>query len=247
VSFLVLLVSLVAVQIYRYRRVSTPTQRQQTKWVVLGTSVAAVGSIIFTELTLSFPGPFSSYPQLYVLVYFFGLYLLSPLLIPLSFGVALLRSHLWDIDSLINKALVYGLLTGLLGALYAGLIIGLESLAGAISGQAANNPVVLVVSTLAIAALFLPMRRWIQNVIDRRFYRKKYDAAKTLEAFSATLRQETDLEQIRAQLLAVVQQTIQPAQVSLWLRPPTSASTEQAHRLEPQADGQEQAKLGLNE
>jgi hypothetical protein len=145
---------------------------------------------------------------------------IGPLFIPLSFGFAILRSRLWDIDAIINKALVYGLLTGILGALYAGLIIGLEDLAGLFGGTAAQNPAVLVISTLAVAALFLPVRQRMQAIIDRRFYRRKYDAEKTLAAFSATLRNEVDLEQIRAQLLAVVQETTQPTHVSLWLRQP---------------------------
>jgi hypothetical protein len=156
----------------------------------------------------------------------------------LAFGVAMLRYRLWDIDTLINKALVYGLLTATLAALYAGFIIGLTSLVGAIGGQTTQEPIVLVISTLALAALFLPVQRRIQAIIDRRFYRKKYDAEQTLAAFSAKLRQETDLEQIREQLQAMVQETMQPAHVSLWLRPPERPSTEQAHRLEPREAGQ---------
>jgi hypothetical protein len=226
-----LAVSGVAVQLYRYARVSTPVERQQTKWVVIGVSVALTGMLFGTALTRSFPGPLRGHIQLYVLV--FGVFYLSPLLIPLSFAFAILRYRLWDIDALINKALVYGLLTGLLGALYAGLILGLESLAGLFGGTAAQNPVVLVISTLAIAALFLPLRRRIQSFIDRRFYRKRYDAEKTLGAFSAALKNEVDLEQIRELLMAVVQPTMQPAHVSLWLRPPERRSTEQTHRLEP--------------
>jgi hypothetical protein len=225
VSFAVLAVSVVAVQIYRYVRVSTPVERQQTKWVVIGFTVALPGALLATELTRSFPGPFSGVPQLYWIV--FGVLYLSPLLIPLSFGLAILRYRLWDVDVLINKALVYGLLTGLLGALYAGLIIGLESLAGAVTGTTGQQPVALVISTLAIAALFQPVRKRIQNLIDRRFYRKKYDAEKTLAVFSATLRNEVDLEQIREQLLAVVQETMQLAHVSLWLRPPEAPQTRQ--------------------
>ena len=109
-----------------------------------------------------------------------------------------------DIDTIINKALVYGLLTALLAGLYVGLIIGLEHLIGLFGGMAAQNPVALVLSTLAIAALFQPLRRGIQNLIDRRFYQRKYDAEKTLAVFSAALRNEVDLEQVRAQLLAAV-------------------------------------------
>jgi hypothetical protein len=152
--------------------------------------------------------------------------------IPLSVGVAILRYRLWDIDTIINKALVYSLLTGLLGALYAGLIIGLEHLVALFGGTAAQNPVALVVSTLAIAALFTPARRRIQNFIDRRFYRRKYDAARTLAAFSATLRNEVDLEQLRAHLLAAVQETMEPAHMSLWLRSPERHSEAPPSRLE---------------
>jgi hypothetical protein len=226
-----LIMSLGAVQVYRYRRVSTPVQRQQTKWVVLGVAVGFVVFVITLGLSISFPD-FSSHDTVLYLITA-GISSLSNLLVPLSFGLALLRYRLWDVDTLINKALVYGLLIGLLGALYGGLILGLESLAGLFGGTAVQNPVVLVVSTLAIAVLFQPVRRRIQHLIDRRFYRKKYDAEQVLAAFSATLRQETDLEQIRAQLIAVVQETMQPAHVSLWLRPPERHPTEQAHRLEP--------------
>src|SRR5205807_8966614 len=134
-------------------------------------------------------------------------------------AIAILRSQLYDIDTIINKALVYGLLTALLAAVYASLIIGLESLVGLFSRQGAQ-PLVIVVSTLAIAALFQPLRHRLQQIIDRRFYRRKYDAARTLEAFSAALRNEVDLSQLREHLLNVVEQTMQPAHVSLWLRPP---------------------------
>ena len=125
--------------------------------------------------------------------------------------------------------------TGILGVLYAGLIIGLESLAGAIIGQASGQPVALVISTVAIFALFQPVRKNIQALIDRRFYRKKYDAEKTLAAFSTVLRNEVDLDQLREQLLAVVQETMQPAHVSLWLRQPGQRT-----------EGQVQTKLGTD-
>jgi hypothetical protein len=156
------------------------------------------------------------------------------LLIPIFITITVLRARLWDIDALINKALVYGSLTALLGALYAGLIRGLESLADAIFGKVSQQPVVLVISTLAIATLVLPVRKRLQDVIDQRFYRRKYDAQKTLAAFSATLRNEVDLEHLRAQVLAVVNETMQPAHVSLWLRQPERHIAERPHRLEPQ-------------
>ncbi len=128
---------------------------------------------------------------------------------------------------------MYGLLTGLLGTLYAGLIICLTSLVDAMSGgKASEQPIALVISTLETATLFLPVRWRIQSLIDRWFCRKKYDAEKTLATFSATLQSETNLEQIRAQLQAVVQETMQSASVSLWRRQPEQAHTALAHRLD---------------
>jgi hypothetical protein len=221
--------TLAFVQLYRYRRVSSPRERQQTKWVVFGLAVPITVAVSMSMPYLVFPAlasPGSLYPLMYNQVSI-GL----SLSISLSFGFAILRSRLWEIDTLINKALVYGLLTGLLAALYAGLIIALESLADVMSGgQASEQPLVLVVSTLVIAALFLPLRRRIQAIIDHRFYRKKYDVEKTLAAFSASLRNQVDLEQIQEQLLAVVQGTMQPASVSLWLRQPERPHTASAHR-----------------
>jgi hypothetical protein len=168
-------------------------------------------------LDISLPGPFSNGTLLSLID--IGFAYLFILLLPLSFGVAILRNRLWDIDAIINRTLVYGSLTVLLAALYAGLVIGLGSLVGLLTGQS-SQPVVIVVATLAIAGLFQPLRHRIQAVIDRRFYRRKYDAEKTLAAFSATLRNEVDLGQLCERLLAVVQETMQPAHISLWLLQP---------------------------
>ncbi len=209
---------LVGVQLYRYRRVSSPMERQQTKWVVFGMAIPITVYIGGVVLYLIFPA-LADYNSLYGAPYQLALNAISTcliLLIPLSFGFAILRSRLWDIDVLINRTLVYGALTVSLTAIYVSLVIGLQSLLRGLISQ--DNSVAIVLSTLAIVALFQPLRQGIQRSIDRRFYRRKYDAAKTLAAFSSTLRQEVDLDQLREQLLAVAQETMQPAHVSLWLR-----------------------------
>src|SRR6266576_4911754 len=141
-------------------------------------------------------------------------------LIPLSIGFSILRYRLYDIDLLINRTLVYSTLTVMLALIYFGSVFVLQNLVRGFTGQEGQSPLIIVGSTLVIAALFQPLRRRIQRIIDRRFYRQKYDAARTLATFSATLRNEVDLSQLSEQLVAVVQETMQPTHVSLWLRPP---------------------------
>ena len=211
------LVGGVAVQLWRFHRLSDATGRQQTKWVVAGMAGLALGfaSVIpLDALNQAALGPSVAF-RLGQLALFNG----AKLLLPLALAIAILRYRLWDIDVLINRALVYGTLSGTLVLVYFGTVVLLQRAAGALTGQQ-ESPVAIVASTLAIAALFQPLRRRLQGAIDRRFYRRKYDAAQTLAAFSARLRDETDLERIRADLLAVVEETMQPAHVSLWLRPP---------------------------
>ena len=216
--FAALLLGLVGLQVYRYKRVSTVRERQQTKWVVFGLALALGGFALFLiSLNLFHLRELNSSALGRVLLPTTVNYSLL-LFIPISIAIAILRSRLYEIDTIINKALVYGSLTGLLAAVYAALILGLQALVRGLTNQ--DSTVAIVISTLAIAALFQPLRRRLQNLIDRRFYRSKYDAVRTLEAFSATLRQEVDLATLSDHLLTVVQETMQPTHVSLWLRQP---------------------------
>ena len=149
--------------------------------------------------------------------------------VPIAIGIAILRYRLYDIDTLINRTLVYGSLTAILLALFFFGIIVLQRVFVVLSGQEESPQLVVVVSTLLIAALFTPLRRRIQSFIDRRFYRTTYDARKTLEAFSSKLRNETDLKALSDDLVGVVRETMQPAHVSLWLRPDTTPNGRQTH------------------
>jgi hypothetical protein len=217
--FIGIVVSLVWSQIYSYRRVSTPAQRRQTKWVVFGTTLAVAGTFPFQlPVDLSLVGGDT---PLTLLVLRSG-FALSFLLVPISISVAMLRSHLFDIDVLINRTLVYGSLTAMLIGLYFGAIVVLQRLFVALTGD--KSTLAVVASTLLMAALFNPLRRRTQSFIDKRFYRGKYDARKTLESFSAKLRDETNLDALAEDLVGVVRETIQPAHVSLWLRPRVEAS-----------------------
>ena len=147
---------------------------------------------------------------------------------PIAIGIAILRYRLYEIDTLINRTLVYGALTASLVLVYFGGVAASEAILRALTGQEQQPQLAIVVSTLVIAALFSPLRRRIQSFIDRRFYRRKYDAAKTLEAFSAKLREETDLDALSDDLVGVVRETMQPTHASLWLRPDTPPKGEQA-------------------
>src|SRR5262249_53548013 len=138
----------------------------------------------------------------------------------ISFGVAVLRYRLYEIDTIINRALVYGALTAILAAVYVAGVVGSQAVVGALtnSNGQAQSPISIVVTTLLIAALFQPLRRRLQKTIDRRFYRRKYDASRTLAAFAATLRTQVELSELTDHLLSVVEETMQPEHVSLWLR-----------------------------
>jgi hypothetical protein len=222
--WLAVVILLVIALLYRYHFASSPLQRQQAKWVIFGASLAGSISVGLIVPTFLFPahGQAGSFYQ----VISQPAYILDVLIIPISLGLAILRYRLWDIDIIIRRTLVYGALTVILTGVYVGLVIGLQALLRHIINQ--SSGVAIVLSTLTIAVLFQPLRRRIQRIIDRRFYRSKYDAAKTVAAFSATVRNEVDLDQLREDLVAVVQETMQPAHISLWLPPPAPGSKRQA-------------------
>lgn len=207
--------TLVITQVYRYVRVSDPAQRQQTKWAVYGFALAIGG--FAGILIVSNPYFLDHDNILGEIVTGFLIYAFI-LLIPISIAVAILRHRLYDIDLLINRTLVYLSLTAMLILVYAIIVFSLQYLLRALTGE--TSQIVIVASTLAIAALFNPLRRRIQEVVDRRFYRKKYDAARTLEVYAARLRNETDLDALNDGLASVVHETLRPAHASLWLREP---------------------------
>ncbi len=193
-------------------------ERQQIKWLLYAGAIWFVGNVLRTLVFSPMEGVWWGVWVGYLLVGVGGLGG------PIAIGIAILRYRLYEIDTLINRTLVYGALTAALVAVYFGGVATTQAIFRAFTGQEEQPQLAIVVSTLAIAALFNPLRRRIQSFIDRRFYRRKYDAAKTLEAFSAKLRDETDLEVLNAELVGVVRETMQPAHVSLWLRPDAALS-----------------------
>jgi hypothetical protein len=223
--------SFVLAQLYRYHAVSSRRERPQTKWIVFGVTVTYLIEFGYALCSGLFPSFFSTGSLTVKLLS--PIENAIPILIPLSFGFAILRYRLWDIDVIINRTLVYGTLTALLALVYFGLVIGLQSLVHGLTGQVLNSPLIIVGSTLLIAALFQPLRHRIQNSIDRRFYRRKYDAVRTLEAFSADLRNEVDLNTLTERLIAVVQETMQPTHLSLWLRNPEASDRRNTRLLPP--------------
>ncbi|MDQ4076187.1 MAG: hypothetical protein M3220_08065 [Chloroflexota bacterium] len=209
-AFLLLAVGLFG-QIYRYRKVSTPIQRQQTRLVVFSLTLPVL-YLCFALLMEYFS---TESPALWALVDL-HLSLLVQTSIPLAIAISIFRYRLYDIDILINKTLVYGTLTSILALIYFSTVVLMQSLFRILTEQSSDAAVVL--STLTIAALFNPLRQHIQEFIDLRFYRRKYDAQKTLAAFATTVRNEVELDKLTGELLTVIEETMQPSHVSLWLR-----------------------------
>jgi hypothetical protein len=212
--------------VWRYRR-AFGVERQQIKWIAFAASIVGLLYLIAMVSSFVFPSGawFAEGSPLWMDLLAYAA-LLSFTGVPIAVGIAVLRYRLYDIDLLINRALVYGTLTAMLVLLYVSGVVLLQYAFRALTGQ--GSQLIVVASTLTIAALFNPLRGRIQAFVDRRFYRRKYDAAKTLEVFSAKLRDETDLEALNVDLAGVVAETMQPAHVSVWLRPQTDAKREQS-------------------
>ena len=205
-----------AAQVHRYRRVSEATQRQQTKWVVVGLVAAIALMFVWSLVAGIFPPEEPSKARVYALLVAEPVILLLLFLLPVSLAVSILRYRLWEIDIILNRTLVYATLTVTLAGVYVGSVVGLQAAFRGVTGQ--SSDLAIVISTLTIAALFVPLRGGIQRNIDRRLYRRKYDAARTLAAFSARMRDEVDVDRLTGELVAVVEGTMQPTHASIWLR-----------------------------
>jgi hypothetical protein len=213
--------------VMRYRR-SRGDVRQQIKWIAFAASLVALTYLIAMVALFIHPSEeiwlAAGLPLWLDLIEYAAL--LSITSVPIAIGFAVLKYRLYDIDLLINRTLVYGSLTATLALIYVGGVVSLQALLRALTGQ--ESTLAVVASTLLIAALFNPLRGLVQAFVDRRFYRRKYDAAKTLEAFNARLRDETNLDALSEDLVGVARSTMQPEHVSLWLRPDTATRVQQA-------------------
>jgi hypothetical protein len=218
---LVMMALIVGAQIYRYRRVSTPRQRQQTRWVVFGVATAMSGFFVALGIWAATPalagGATGASATGWAFVYFlaYAASYVCMLAIPASIAAAILRHQLYDIDLVINRTLVYGATTAMLATLYAGVALIAQGLFRPLTQ---GSELGVAVSTLVVAALIQPVKRAVQGAVDRRFYRSRYDAARTVDALAVRLRDEVDLDALRRELVAVARDTMQPAHASVWLR-----------------------------
>ncbi|MGH3088052.1 MAG: hypothetical protein ACRDSJ_12125 [Rubrobacteraceae bacterium] len=210
--FIVLIFVAAASLVFRFRN-SSGIERQQIKWLTLAAATIPVWFTINAPIEENFRTLFAIVDSLIIAG------------IPVAAGIAILRYRLYEIDFIINKTLVYGTLTASLVAVYFGMVVGSQYLFRSLTGE--DSQIAIVASTLAIAALFTPFRRFLQNFTDRRFYRKRYDARETLASFSARLRDETDLDDLTGDLVSIVEKTMQPEHASLWMRPPEGSEGRQ--------------------
>ena len=196
-----LILLVIAAQVYRYFLVSGTAERKQTKWFLYILIIILLPKILLDLLVEDFPAELNA---------------ITFIALPIGIGIAILRYQLWDIDVIIRKTAVYAVLTALLALVYIGLVVLLQNAFDSVSGQ--QSPIAIVICTLVIAALFAPLRQRVQAFIDRRFFRKKYDAQQVLAQFAQTARDETDMEVLTAELIRLVQETMQPETVGIWLK-----------------------------
>jgi hypothetical protein len=213
VLFVVFIVGSVASLFVRYLGAGQ-VEKKQIQWLLFACSLFAVVLIMTFSLGDSESTLVNNLLE--------AAFVASFTAIPAAIAIAILRHNLWDINVIIRKTAVYAVLTALLALVYFGVIVLLQSIVEAVSGQ--QSPISIVISTLIIAALFSPLRRRVQDVIDRRFYRNRYDAERTLADFGQFVRDETDMEALTAELLRVTEETMQPEQVSVWFQQPTNTS-----------------------
>jgi hypothetical protein len=206
------LVFVAAISLFMRLRRARELGRQQIKWFVYATALMISGGILTYPVSEAIGSVWLKWIG-------FVPFIVGLMAIPISMGIAILRYRLYDIDLLINRTLVYGSLTAVLALVYFGGVATTQAILQALTGREDLPQLAVVASTLVIAALFNPLRRRVQNLVDRSFYRRKYDAATTLETFSAKLRDETDLNSLNSDLLSVVRDTMQPEHLSLWLPP----------------------------
>jgi len=216
VGFASLLFLALLFQVYRYRQAATAVEQVQTRWVLAGLVTFLIGPLLWSYL---YPGGHNFEPGMERLVGMsvgWVLIAICQLTLPATLVIAMLRYRLWDIDLLIRRTLVYGSLTGTLALMYFGTVVTLQAAFGALTGGA-RSPLVTVVSTLVIAAMFNPVRIRLQGFIDRRFYRRKYDAEQSVAGFAASARDEVDINRLAGALLITVEETVQPETISLWI------------------------------
>lgn len=208
--FVLVILTAIGIMVYSLRTTRDPAGRAQLRWLASGAILTSLGALLGSlVILLRLPG--------FEMLLAWTATRLLMLAFPVAVAIAILRYRLFEIDLIIHRTVVYGVLSGLLGGIYVGSVVLLQSVFRALTGQ--RSPVAIVLSTLTIAALFVPLRRRVQSLLDRRMYHRKYDAERTITSFSATVRDEVDLDQISARVVGVVEDTMQPKDVSLWLRP----------------------------
>lgn len=216
-TFLIAYSTGIAAQFFRFRKVTNPVQRQQTKWVVFGTTTAVLGFVLYHVPLVFFPVfNENGMPRLLHLLIGVPIYHAMILTAPVAIGHSILKFRLWEIDLVINRSLLSGAMSVILGLVYFITVALLGSLLSTLTGQSYTG-FVTVISTLAVAGLFNPVRNRLQVAIDRRFYRRKYDTIRTLDSFGAVVRNEVNLDNLANQLIQVVTETMQPSTMTLWL------------------------------